>query len=200
MRGRNCIKFFDATVSFSEGLFELLDGAAMGGFSIAQFDLQLVNTTAHRFQLFDLGAKAFSGREPFIELGDLVTEDADFFLQDFTSLLGRLAGLLRTTEFICVGGGADIKCPNPLISLREKLFKLLNSAAMGGFPITQFNFQQMDTILCRFQLLHTDSNLITVCQSRIELGNMFAKDTNLFLQDITSLLGPAELVRLGGDD
>ena len=172
----------------------------MSGFAIAQFDLQLVDTTAHRLQLFDLGAKAFSGREPFVELGDLVTEDADLFLQDVASLLSRLAGLLRTTEFIRVGSGADIKRPNPLISFREKLFELLNSAAMSGFPITQFNFQQMDAILRRFKLLHTDSNLITVCQPLVELSNMVAQDTNLFLQDITSLLGPAEFVRLGGND
>ena len=178
----------------------MLDGAAMSGFPITQFDLQLVDTTAHRLQLFDLGAKAFSGREPFVELGDLVTEDADLFLQDVASLLSRLAGLLRTTEFIRVGSGADIKRPNPLISFHEKLFELLNSAAMSGFPITQFNFQQMDAILRRFKLLHTDSNLITVCQPLVELSNMVAQDTNLFLQDITSLLGPAEFVRLGGND
>ena len=148
LRGRQRIEFPDATVALRQGLFELLDGAAMGGLSITQFDFQLVDTASHRLQLFDLSAKAFSGGEAFVELSDLFPEDADFLLQDFAGLFGRLTRLLRRTEFIRVGSRADVKRIDPLISFGEKLFELLNPTTMSGFSVTQFHFQQMDTILC----------------------------------------------------
>ena len=172
----------------------------MGGLSITQFDFQLVDTASHRLQLFYLSAKAFSGGEAFVELSDLFPEDADFLLQDFAGLFGRLTSLLRRTEFIRVGSRADVKRIDPLISFGEKLFELLNPTTMSGFSVTQFHFQQMDTILCRFQLLHADSDLIPVRQPRIELSNMFAQHANLFLQDLASLLSSPKLFRLGRND
>jgi len=168
------IKLTNPLIAFREDLFKLLDGAAMGGLPITEFHFQLMDATSHRLQLSDLGAKALSGGEPFVQLGDLFTEDPDFLLQDFAGLLGGLTSLVRTTEFIRLGSGTHIKLTDPLIAFRKELFKLLNSAAMGGFPITEFDFQQMDSILCRFQLLHADSDLIPISQSLIELGDMFA--------------------------
>ena len=43
----------------------------MGRFPITQFDLQLMDATTHRLQLFYLDAKALSGGEILVELGDL---------------------------------------------------------------------------------------------------------------------------------
>ena len=198
--GGEGIEFTNAAVSLRHGLLQLLNGAAMGGLAVTQFDLQLMHATSHRLQLFYLGAKALSGGEAFIQLGDLFTQDADFFFLELAGLLGSLTGLLRTPEFVCLGRGAHIKLTNSLISFCEELLELLNSATMSGFPIAQFDFQQMDAILCRFQLLHADSDLIPVRQPFVELGDMFAQDPNFLLEDLAGLLCPVQFIRLGGDD
>ena len=150
LSGRQRIELTDPAVSLRHGLLQLLNGAAMGGLAITQFDFQLMHATSHRLQLFYLGAKALSGGEAFIQLGDLFTQDADFFFLELAGLLGSLTGLLRTPEFIRLGRGAHIKLTNPLIAFREELLELLNPATMSGFAVTQFDFQQMDAILCRF--------------------------------------------------
>jgi len=87
------IKLTNLLISFCEGPFELLDRAAMDGFPITQLDLQLMHTVSGRLQLLHLGAEPLSLGEAFVELGDLVTQDADFFLLNLAGLLGSPTGL-----------------------------------------------------------------------------------------------------------
>ncbi len=116
LRGRQRIEFTDATVSLREGLLQLLEYAAMSSFAITQFHFQLMDAVLRRFQLLHADSELIPVGQPLIKLGNLVTEDADLFVEHFPGLLSRLTGLLRTAEVIHLDSGARIKCTNSLIS------------------------------------------------------------------------------------
>ena len=155
-------QLIDPTVSLRESLFELLDGAAVGGFPITQLDFQLMHTVLGRLQLLDPGTESIAVGKAFIELRDLLPEDADFLLHDLPGLLRRSTGFQRILHFVRLHGRQRIKLTDPTVALRKGLFELLERAAMGGFPVTQFHFQLMDTILRRLQFLHADSDVIPI--------------------------------------
>ncbi len=172
----------------------------MGRLPITLFDFQLMHSTSHRLQLFYLGAKAFSGREIFIELSDLFTQDADFLLQNFACLFSCLTGLLGPPEFIHLYSNARIKLTNPLIAFHEDLFELLNPATMSGLPITEFDFQKMDAILCGLELRHLGTQVVPVGEALVELRYMLPQDPDFLIQDLPGLLASAKFVSLSSDD
>ena len=140
-------QFVDASVAFRQGPFQLLDGAAMGGLAITQFNFQMVDAVLGRFQLLHLGAEPISIGQALVELGDLFTEDADFFFQNFAGLFSALRGLVGSSKVLGLGFRMSIELTDLPVAVGEGLFELLDGAAMGGFAITQFNFQLVDTVL-----------------------------------------------------
>ncbi len=76
----------------------------MGGFSIAEFNFELVDTVLYGLELFDLGAEPIPVGQAFVELGNAVTEDAHFLLHDLPGLLGVSRGLLGSFEFMSLRG------------------------------------------------------------------------------------------------
>ena len=183
------IEFSDATVSFGEGLFELLDGAAMGGFPIAQFDFELMHAILGRLEFLDLGAQAVLVSQAFIQLSDLFTEDTDLFLQDVASLLGGSTGLQGISNFVRLRGRNCIKFFDATVSFGEGPFELLDGAAMSGFPIAQFDLQLVDTTAHRLQLFDLGAKAFSGWEPFIELGDLVTEDAYFFLQDFASLLG-----------
>ena len=87
------------------------------------------------------------------------------------------------------GRGAHIKCTDPLISFRKRLLQLLDRPAMGGFSITEFDFELVHAVLRRFQLFHLGAESVAVSQALVELGDLFTEDTDFLFQDFASLLG-----------
>ena len=103
LRGREGIEFSDALVAFRKSPFELLDGAAMGGLSIAQFNFQLVDAVLGCFELLDLSAEPISISQALIELRNVLAQDSHFAFHDLPGLLGVPTGLLSASEFMCLG-------------------------------------------------------------------------------------------------
>ena len=92
------------------------------------------------FQLRNLGTKTLSVGEAFADLGDMLAEDPDLFLQDFLSLFGGMMGLLGRAELVELCGGTRVKVGDPLVAFREGSFKLLKCTPMGGLPIAELDF------------------------------------------------------------
>jgi hypothetical protein len=133
-------------VTFRDRLLKLLEDAPMGGFSITQLDLQLMHTVSGRLQLLHLGAEPLSLGEAFVELGDLVTQDADFFLLNLAGLLGSPTGLQGIPNFVRLSSRKRIELTDSPVALCKGLLQLLDHATMDGFPIAQFDFQLMHTV------------------------------------------------------
>ena len=74
-----------------------------------------------------------------------------------------------------------------VVALGQGAFQLLDDAAMGRFAITEFDFELVDAVLCRVELFDLGAESITVGQTLVELRDVVAEDTDLFLQDLTSL-------------
>ena len=136
----------DPVVAVGEGPFELLDRTPMGGFSITQLDLQLMDAGLCRFQLLDLGTESVSAGKVFVKLGDLVAEDTDLLLLNLAGLLGSPTGLQGILDFVRLSGRKRIELTDSPVALRNGLLELLDHAAMDGFPIAQFNLQLMHTV------------------------------------------------------
>jgi hypothetical protein len=139
LSSRKRIELIDPLVSLRNGLLQLLDRAAMDSFPIAQFDLQLMHTVSGRFQLLHLGAELVPVGEPFVELGDLVSQNPDFFFQDLLGLFGSLTGLLSPVEFVGLIHRARVELTDAPVALHDGLLELLDGAPMGRFPITQLD-------------------------------------------------------------
>jgi hypothetical protein len=87
------VELTDPPVALRDGLLELFECTPMGGFSITQLDLQLMDAGLCRFQLLDLSTESVSADKVFVKLGDLVAEDTDFLLLNLAGLLGSPTGL-----------------------------------------------------------------------------------------------------------
>ena len=88
-------KLFNSTVSLANGPFELLDGASMAGFTIAQLHFQLMDAVLCRPQLLHLSTESVSVGEAFVELGDMLAQHPDFVITNpnrLRSLAGTFAG------------------------------------------------------------------------------------------------------------
>ncbi len=119
----------------------------------------------------------------------------DFLLHHLARLLSRLTCLLGTSELFPLGRHVRIELAHPPIALCDGLFQLLDHAAMGSLPITQFHFQLMDTTLYRFELLQPGSKLFPVGKAFVELGNMLALHTDFLLHHLARLFsGPTRLL------
>jgi len=203
LSGRKRIKLTDPPVSLRNGLLQLLDRAAMDSFPIAQFDLQLMHTILHRSQPLYFSAQSVPIGKTFIELGNMISQNSDFLLQDFLGLLSRSTGLLRFVEFVRLNGSIRIKLADPTVAFRKQLFELLKGSPMGRFPITQLDLQLMDTGLCRFQLLDLGPKSVSAGQVLIELGDLVSQHPVFLFQYLlsvssclTSLLSPTEFIQL----
>jgi hypothetical protein len=193
------IELFDPPIALRHRLFQLLDHAAMGRLPVTQFHFQLMDTTLYRFELFQPGSKLLPVGKAFVELGDMLALHADFLFHHFTRLLSSLTRLLGPSEFFRLGRHVRIELTDPPIALRHGLFQLLDHAAMGRLPVTQFHFQLMDAALRQFQLLQAGSELVPISEPFVELGNMLALYADFLLHHLarlfsglTCLLSPSE--------
>jgi hypothetical protein len=128
-----------------------------------------------------LGTELVSVGQPFIELGDLVSQNPDFLFQDLLGLFGSLTGLLSPVEFVSLSHRARVELTDPTVAFNDGLLELLNGAPMGRFPITQLDLQLMDTDLCRFQLLDLGTESVLAGKVFVELGDLFVEDTDFLL-------------------
>ena len=133
------IELTDSPIAFRERLFELLESSPMGGFPVAQFDLQLMDTALHGFQFLQVSTKAIPIGEVFIELRDLVSQHPVFFLQDVLGSLSSSTGLLRFVELVRLSCRMRIELADPAIAFRKRLFELLKGLSMSCLSIAQLN-------------------------------------------------------------
>ena len=114
-------------------------------------------------------------------MGDLFTEDADFFFQNFAGLFSALRGLVGSSKVLGLGFRMSIELTDLPVTVGEGLFELLDGAAMSGFAIAELDFQLVDVLLGRFKLLLLGAAPIPFGQALVELGNMVSEDPDLFL-------------------
>src|SRR5574337_96064 len=138
----------DPPVSFRDGPFELLKRAPMGGFAITQLHLRLMHTVLHRRQLFYLGAESIPVGEPLVELGDMLSQDPDFLLQDLMNVFSCLTSLLSPAKFVDQGGNSRIELAHALACRNSFSFHVRQPFR----PHSQFCFE-------RFQLLTAGGQL-----------------------------------------
>ncbi len=183
----------------------------MRGLPVAQLNLQLMHATSHQLQLLYLllyfGAKALSGGEAFVELGDVLPQDPNLLLQHLLGLFRRPTGLLGPTDFVRLRRGAGIGLLDPMVTFCEGPFQLLQRVAMHSFPVAQLNLQLMHAALGRLQPFYLSSEVVAIGDAFVELGDMLAQDADLLLQHLlglfrrpTGLLHPTQFVRLVSND
>ncbi len=134
----------------------------------------------------------------------MLAQDAHFPFHDFPGLLGGLRGLQSGSDVISLSGSHRIELPDSAVTIGKGLFELLDRGAMGGFPVAEFDFQLVDAVLGRLELLDLGTEPIPVGQSLVELRNVLAQDTHFPFQDLpglhgvsTGLLRLPEFMRLG---
>ena len=71
---------------------------------------------------------------------------------------------------------------------------------MSGLPITQFDLQQMDTIMCGLKFHHLSTQVVAIGEALVQLHYMLPQDPDFLLQDFSTLLACTEFVPLGGND
>ena len=74
-----------------------------------------------------------------------------------------------------------------VVTLGQGAFDFLDHASMSRFSITEFDFELVDAVLCRVELFDLGAESIAVGQTLVELRDVVAEDTDLFLQDLTGL-------------